>query len=95
MRASELRNLLVATLVRQQGSSARRWFAVGSFRVYDRDVHPLISWLSRPHGTGRENTIIKRLLDHLQLAHSIIRLTLLSGLPGLAASLPFALASPA
>lgn len=73
MRASQLQDLIVATLVRKQGGSARRWrLAVGPIRVRDRATHPDINWSIEPHGTARENAVIEQLLDQLRLSHSLI-----------------------
>ena len=73
MRASELQDLIIATLVRQQGGSARRWrLAVGPVRVHDRDTHAHINWTIEPHGTARENGIVERLLDDVRLTHSLV-----------------------
>lgn len=74
MQASELQDLIVQTLVRQQGGSARRWrLAVGPVRVYGADTHPDVNWQIEPGGTGRENAIIERLLDDLRLSHSVVQ----------------------
>jgi hypothetical protein len=73
VKASELQDLIVATLVRQQGGTARRWrLAVGPVRVYDPATHPDINWSVEPHGTGRDNAAIERLLDDVRLTHSIV-----------------------
>src|SRR3546814_19389837 len=45
MTASELQDLLVATLVRKAGGTRRRWrIAVGPVRLHDLATHPHCNW---------------------------------------------------
>ena len=73
VRVSELQDLVVATLVRHQGGTARRWrLAVGPVRVHDRATHPDINWSIEGHGTARENAVVEHRLDELRLTLSLV-----------------------
>src|SRR3546814_5362700 len=70
MTASELQDLLVATLVRKAGGTRRRWrIAVGPVRLHDLATHPHCNWSIAPSGGVREVAEIEQLLDSLRLAH--------------------------
>src|SRR3546814_3015875 len=73
MTASELQDLLVATLVRKAGGTRRRWrIAVGPVRLHDLATHPHCNWSIAPSGGVREVAEIEQLLDSLRLAHPIV-----------------------
>ena len=70
MLASQLQDLIVATLVKQVGGTQRRWrIALGPVHVRDSRSYPPCNWEVRPNGTPRENAAIERLLDVLRLEH--------------------------
>ena len=73
MKASELQDLLVSTLVRRVGGTRRQWrIAVGPVRVLDRAVHPHCNWLVSPSGSNGEISAIERLLDDVRLSHPFV-----------------------
>ena len=73
MTASELQDLLVATLVRRHGGTQRSWrLAVGRVRVYDAATHPHCNWAIDPSGSDREVAAIERLSDEVRLAHPLL-----------------------
>lgn len=73
MTASDLQDLLTATLMRRFGGSRRRWKTVlGPIKVYDRDTHPHCNWSATPSGTVSEVAGIEALLDRLRLDHPIV-----------------------
>ena len=73
MTASDLRDLLIATLLRKVGGNKRDWRkAVGSVRVYDRATHPHCNWAINPAGDVGENAAIERVMDDLRSAHPLV-----------------------
>lgn len=73
MTASELQDLLLATLVRSCGGTQRRWrMALGPIRVRDPATHPHCNWSVNPSGSAGEIAAIERLLDDLRLTHPIV-----------------------
>ena len=73
MTAIELRELIVATLVRKVGGSARQWrIALGPIRRHDIATHPHCNWSVAPSASARETAQIEKLLDTLRLEHPII-----------------------
>lgn len=73
MTASELQDLLVATLVRKQGGTRRRWrMAIGPIRLRDAATHPHCNWSVEPSGTEQDIAEIERLLDDVRLAHPLV-----------------------
>jgi hypothetical protein len=68
VKASDLQDRIVATLVRDVGGTKRRWrLAVGAVKVHDPATHPHCNWSLDPAGTRDENAAIERLLDDLRL----------------------------
>ena len=73
MKPHQLQDLIVATLVRQNGGERRRWrSALGPMRIHDLATHPHCNWSYSPAGSVRENAAIERLLDDLRGAHPIV-----------------------
>lgn len=73
MTASELQDLLVATLARRAGGSQRPWrLAVGAIRVHDAATHPHCNWSLDPTGEPSRVAEIERLLDEVRLSHPIV-----------------------
>ena len=73
MRASELQDLIVRTLVRTCGGSPRSWrTAVGPIKLYDLATHAHCNWSIAPSGDVREVARIERLMDRLRLDHPIV-----------------------
>lgn len=74
MTASDLQDLLTATLLRQYGGSRRRWkIVLGAVRVYDPETHPHCNWSVTPSGSVAEVAAIEALLDRLRGDHPIVR----------------------
>jgi hypothetical protein len=73
MTASQLQDLLVATLASQSGGTRRRWrMAVGPVRLHDVVSYPHCNWSITPSGGTREIAEIERLLDTVRITHPII-----------------------
>ena len=73
MTASDLQDLLTATLVRQYGGSRRRWKSVlGAMRVYDPATHPHCNWSVALSGSVAEVAAIEALLDRVRGEHPIV-----------------------
>ena len=73
MTASELQEMLVASLARHCGSTQRRWrLALGPVRVLSIDTHPHCNWDVRPEGSWAEIAEIEALLDRVRLSHPIV-----------------------
>ena len=73
MTASDLQDLLTATLLRRFGGNRRRWKTVlGPIKVYDPDTHPHCNWSVAPSGTVNEVAGVEALLDRLRLDHPIV-----------------------
>ncbi len=74
MTASELQDMLVATLARRAGGTQRRWrLAIGPVRMLSADLYPHCNWTVRPEGSAQEVAAIEALLDHVRLSHPIVR----------------------
>jgi hypothetical protein len=73
MTASELQELLVATLVRKAGGTRRQWrMAIGPVRLLDLATHSHCNWSVAPSGAAREVAEIERLLDDVRLSHPFV-----------------------
>jgi hypothetical protein len=73
MRESRLQNLIVTTLVRENGGNARTWrMALGPIKLYDVATHPHCNWSATPHGTVQENAAIEGVLDYVRGTHPVI-----------------------
>lgn len=73
MTASELQDLLVATLVRRHGGTRRGWrLVVGRVRLYDPATHPHCDWAIDPSGGAHEIAAVERLIDDVRLTHPLL-----------------------
>ena len=73
MKASELQDFLVSTLVRTRGGTRRQWrMAIGPVKVLDRTVHPHCNWSVSPSGSSAEAAVIEHLLDDVRLSHPFV-----------------------
>ncbi|UYY59474.1 hypothetical protein [Sphingomonas sp. S2-65] len=73
MTASDLQDLLTATLLRHYGGSRRRWKTVlGPVRVYDPATHAHCNWSAAPSGSVAEVAAIEALLDRVRGEHPIV-----------------------
>jgi hypothetical protein len=73
MTASDLQDLLVATLARKLGGSPRRWrIAIGAVRLHDSATHPHCNWSVAPSGPNIVVAEIEALLDTVRLSHPIV-----------------------
>lgn len=73
MTASELQDLIIATLVRRVGGNRRRWrIVLGSIKVHDRATHPQCNWSVSPSGEAGEVDAVEDLLDTLRLEHPLV-----------------------
>lgn len=74
MTPSQLTDLLVARLVRDQAGTAQRWRRlVGRVQLYDLNTHAHCNWAISPTGSNSEIAIIERLLDDIRISHPIVR----------------------
>ena len=73
MRERQLQDLIVITLVRENGGTARAWrMALGPIKLYAVATHPHCNWSATPRGTVRENAAIEGVLDNVRSAHPVI-----------------------
>lgn len=73
MTAASLRDLFVATLLRDHGGVRRDWrLVVGTVKVYDRQTHPHCNWSVAPAGSIAEVEAVERLADTLREVHPIV-----------------------
>ena len=73
MTASDIQDLLVATLARSSGGTQRQWrLVVGPVRLHDAETHPHCNWSVAPSGTPREIGEVERLLDRVRLDHPVV-----------------------
>ncbi|WP_081674008.1 hypothetical protein [Novosphingobium sp.] len=73
MTASDLEQILIARLIRENGGTSQIWRrALGKIIVRDPKTHPHCNWDFRPSGTDRQRSAIERLLDDVRLEHSIV-----------------------
>jgi hypothetical protein len=73
MTASDLEQLLIARLTRENGGTTQTWRrALGQVIVRDPRTHSHCNWDVRPSGTDAQRAAIERLLDDVRLEHSIV-----------------------
>jgi len=69
MKASELQDLLISTLVRSRGGTRRQWrMGIGPLRVLDRATPPHRNWSVSPSGSAADGSAVERLLDDVPLS---------------------------
>ncbi|WP_375419682.1 hypothetical protein [uncultured Sphingomonas sp.] len=69
MTSSQLQDLIVASLVRRLGGTARRWrLVLGAIRFHDPSKY-LCNWSFAPSGEPRELAEVENMLDVLRLEH--------------------------
>jgi hypothetical protein len=69
MTGSQLQDLIVASLLRRLGGTARRWrLVLGTIRFHDPATH-ICNWSFAPSGDAREIAEVENMLDVLRLAH--------------------------
>ncbi|WP_267395978.1 MULTISPECIES: hypothetical protein [unclassified Sphingomonas] len=73
MTAADLRDLFLATLVKEAGGNRRRWrIVLGEVRVYDRATHAHCNWSVSPSGSYDEIAEVERVADDLRARHPLI-----------------------
>lgn len=73
MTATELRDLIVRRLVRENGGGTLRWRKVlGELRVYSRDTHAHCNWDARPAGLSADVALVEQAVDQLRLHHPFV-----------------------
>ena len=73
MTSADLRDLFLATLVKEAGGNRRRWrIVLGDVRVYSRDTHAHCNWSVSPSGNYAEIAEIERVADELRGRHPLI-----------------------
>jgi len=73
MTASDLQSLILATLVREQGSDRRRWrLVLGEVRVYSLATHPHCNWSVTPSGAFADIDAVETLVDQIRAQHPIV-----------------------
>ena len=74
MTASELQDMLVATLARRSGGTQRHWrLAIGPVRMLPAALYPHCNWTVRPEGSAQDIAAIESLLDHVRLSPPIVQ----------------------
>ena len=67
MTSSQLQDLIIASLLRRLGGTARRWrLVLGAIRFHDPSTH-VCNWSFAPAGEAREVTEVESVLDVLRL----------------------------
>jgi len=73
MTATELRDLIVGRLVRENGGGTVRWRKVlGELRVYSLDTHAHCNWDARPAGPSADVTLVEQAADQMRLRHPFV-----------------------
>ncbi len=73
MTASELQDIVVATLARRMGGTQRRWrMALGPIKLLDSAMYTHCNWSVTPSGSSSENHAIESLLDQIRIDHPIL-----------------------
>lgn len=73
MTASDLEQILIARLIRENGGTAQTWRrALGGIIVRDAKTHPHCNWDVRLSGIATQRDAIERILDEVRLQHSIV-----------------------
>jgi len=71
--AADLRDLFLATLIRERGGTRREWrLVLGDIRVYPVATHPHCNWSATPGGDPAENAAVERIADDLRQRHPIV-----------------------
>lgn len=73
MTVTELRDLIVRRLVRENGGGTMRWRNVlGDLRVYSRDTHAHCNWDARPVGPSGDVALVEQAVDQVRLRHPFV-----------------------
>lgn len=73
MTATELRDLILRQLARENGGGTMRWRKVlGDLKTYPRATHAHCNWEARPGGPGADVAIVERVIDRVRLDHPYI-----------------------
>ena len=73
MTATELRDLIIRLLVRENGGGTLRWRNVlGQLRVYPRDTHAHCNWDARPSGASGDVALVEQAVDQLRLQYPFV-----------------------
>jgi hypothetical protein len=73
MTASDLENLIIARLVREQGGNSQSWRrALGRIRVRDAATHAHCNWEITAGGSERQRAAIEDLLDSVRLDQPVV-----------------------
>ena len=76
MTDADLIDRFLAQLVRDVGSTRRRWrMVLGEVRLHDVATHPHCNWSIAPSGTADEVAQVERVADELRLRHPIVSAT--------------------
>lgn len=73
MTASELRDLIVRLLAKDNGGGTMRWRKVlGDLKVYPRSTHAHCNWDARPIGANADVALVERAVDSARLKHPFV-----------------------
>lgn len=73
MTASELRDLIVRLLAKENGGGTLRWRKVlGELKVYPRSTHAHCNWDARPSGSAGDVAAIESAVDRVRLQHPFV-----------------------
>ena len=73
MTVTELRDLIVRQLARENGGGSVRWrTALGELKVYPRSTHAHCNWDARPTGPPMDVAIVERAVDRVRLKYPFV-----------------------
>lgn len=73
MTASELRDLILQKLAKENGGGTLRWRKVlGDIKVYPRTTHAHCNWDARPSGSVRDVSLVESAIDRTRLRYPFV-----------------------
>ena len=73
MTASELKDLIIRKLAKENGGGLARWRqTLGDLRVYPLSTHTHCNWGARPSGARRDVVIAERAIDAVRVSHPFV-----------------------
>ena len=73
MKATDLRDLIIRQVARNNGGGTVRWRkTLGDLRVYPRTTHAHCNWDARPTGPPQDVAAIEKVVDEIRLQHPFV-----------------------
>ncbi|MFW2830770.1 hypothetical protein [Sphingomonas sp. ID0503] len=73
MIASELKDLIIRKLAKENGGGLARWRQIlGELKVYPRSTHAHCNWDVRPSGAQCDVVIAERAIDAVRVSHPFV-----------------------